>query len=73
MADTLDDLRAKYPTFGFAVYALEPGGEVTLEVLTPDSTVFSFNSPTVASVIDAAFPAPAAEPETPQEQGDVFA
>lgn len=76
MPDTIDELREKYPTFGFAVYALEPGGEATLEVLTPDGTIYSFKGKTVASAIAEAFPAPAesAKPAEPEpQQGDVFA
>ena len=29
-----DELRARWPTFGFAVYAYSPGGPVIAEVLT---------------------------------------
>jgi hypothetical protein len=35
----IDALRERHPTFGFATYALVAGGEITVEVHTPD--VFS--------------------------------
>jgi hypothetical protein len=61
---TLDDLRAKYPHLGFAVYAYTPGGPVTLECLTPDGTTYKFHGPTEAAAIAAGF---AEEDETPVE------
>lgn len=57
----LDEIRARFPQFGLAVYALEPGGPVTLEIQTPDGESFAFEGPTVAAVLERAFPAPAAE------------
>lgn len=59
---SLDDLRARYPHLGFAVYAIEPGGPVTLEVHTPDGTVFTTVGPTEAAAIARRFPP---EPEAP--------
>lgn len=53
---TLDDARRKYPTLGLALYALEPGHAVTLEVLSPDGQIFTFKGLTVQSAIDQAFP-----------------
>ena len=32
----LDRARERFPHFGFAVYALEPGGDVTIEIHMPD-------------------------------------
>jgi hypothetical protein len=42
---TLDDLRAKYPHLGFALYAYTPLGNVTLECLTADGTTYKFARP----------------------------
>jgi hypothetical protein len=52
---TLDDIRAAYPPLGFAIYALEPGGDVILEVHSPEA-LFTFTGPTTQAVLDAAFP-----------------
>lgn len=57
----MDELRAAMPDFGFALYAFEPGGDVTLEVITPDGQTFQFVGPTEAAVIARALPG-AAEP-----------
>jgi len=70
---TLDDLRAANPELGFALYALEPGGPVTLEVMTPDSQVFSFAGPTMEAVLLAAFPPDAPAPADPEPETDIFA
>jgi hypothetical protein len=59
---TLDEIRAAHPALGFAVYAMTPGEDVTLEVYGPDGSVFSFTGPTEQVVLDLAFP-PIAEPE----------
>lgn len=64
---TLDDLRALRPDLGFAVYAYEPGGEVTLEVLAGADT-FTFSAPTLTAAIEAAFPV-----EEEEDPDDVFA
>lgn len=64
---TLDDLRAEHPDLRFIVYAMEPGGDVTLEVIGPDDEVFSFAGPTAQAAIDAAFP-----PEPPAPVFNVF-
>lgn len=53
---TLDDLRTKHPDLGFALYAFEPGGPVTLEVITPDGAVFSFSGPSATGALLLAFP-----------------
>jgi len=71
---TFDEARQARPTFGFAVYAYEPGGPITLEVHTPVDGLFTFEGPTLQAALDRAFPPPlpqpeveipAAEPETP--------
>jgi hypothetical protein len=64
---------------GLALYAYEPGGDVTLEVHTPDGQTFPFTGPTEAAVLARAFPslttppepAPAPEP-TPTTTSNVF-
>lgn len=53
---TLDDARAAHPHLGFAVYAMEPGSGVTLEVHAPDGTVFTFRGASEADALLAAFP-----------------
>jgi hypothetical protein len=57
----LDDLRAQHPELGFAIYAMEPRGLVTLEIYTPDGQTYSFKAETEAGVINQAFP-PTPEP-----------
>lgn len=58
---TLDDARADHPHLGFAVYAMEPRGVVTLEVHAPDGTIFTFRGATEQAALDLAFP-----PEPPK-------
>jgi hypothetical protein len=50
-----DELRDAFPELGFALYALEPRGVVTLEV-HEDGQVFSFIGATAQEAIDTAFP-----------------
>ena len=64
---TLDDLRAAHPDLGFALYAYDPRGPVTLEVHAAEG-VFSFIGSTEAAAIAAAFPQATEEP--PHE--DIF-
>jgi len=52
----LDVLRQTYPLLGLAAYALDPGGDVTLEVHTPTGEYFTFRAPTLAACIEKAFP-----------------
>lgn len=54
---SLDELRERFPHLGFALYALTPGGLVTLEVHT-DDLFYSFTGLTESAVIEAAFPTP---------------
>ena len=69
---TLDDARRAYPGLGMAVYAIEPGGKVTLEVYADDGQIFSFAAPTEAAALAAAFP-PEPEPEAaPEPASSVF-
>lgn len=59
--DAFDAMRAANPDLGFSLYAMDPGGVVTLEILTPDGGVFTFKDISAQAVIDQAFP-PQAEP-----------
>lgn len=60
---TLDDIRTRNPALGFGVYAMDPGGDITLEVYA-EGDVFSFTGPTVAHALAAAFPdEPAPKPD----------
>jgi hypothetical protein len=72
----LDDLRVKHPDLGFALYAMEPGQPVTLEVFTPDSEVFSWTEPTAAAALARAFPEDEAPtdipPDPPARADDIF-
>lgn len=53
-----DEIRAANPELGFGLYALAPGGPVTLEIYTPDEQTFSFIGPTETAVLALAFPEP---------------
>lgn len=53
---TLDDARARFPGFGFALYAYEPGGSVTLEIHTGEGEPFVFTAATEAEALELAFP-----------------
>lgn len=64
---TLDDLRAAHPDLGFALYAYDPRGPVTLEVHAAEG-VFKFIGATEAAAIAAAFPQATEEPND-----DIFA
>jgi hypothetical protein len=62
---SLDDLRALRPDLSFALFAMDPGLRVTLEIYH-DGQVYKFEGPTVADAILAAFPpTPEAPPATP--------
>lgn len=51
----LDDIRARYPHLGLAVYALAPGQPVTVETYV-DGQVFAFVGDTVDAALAKAFP-----------------
>lgn len=73
--DRLDAIRAAHPEIGLALYAIEPGGPVTLEVHTPDGEVYSFRALTTQAAIDQAFPPAAPEPApaaAPAASGSIF-
>lgn len=65
MLPSLDDLRRLRPDLSLAIYAMTPGGVVTLEV-HHDGQVYTFVAPTESEAILAAFPAAPeqSEPET---------
>ena len=69
--ERFDVIREQNPELRLNIYAMEPGGPVTLEVITPDDGVFSFTAPTAAAAIAKAFPEPDAEPDT-TDYPDVF-
>lgn len=66
----LDTLRAKYPHLGFALYAYEPGGPVTLECITAEGKSFQFRGATAAAAMAEGFaddlPAAEAHPSAPK-------
>ena len=66
---TLDELRDAHPDLGFAVYALEPAGLVTLEIHF-DGDFRTWTGPTEIDVLAQAFPP--APPEPAQTLADVF-
>jgi hypothetical protein len=60
-APRLDDLRKAFPKLGFAIYAMDPAGQVTFEVYDSDGEVYTFTGATEAEAISNAFP-PKPEP-----------
>lgn len=57
-----DAIRAAHPDLALALYAMTPGGVVTLEIITPDGAVFPFTGLTADAALDLAFPpAPTAD------------
>lgn len=67
---SLDDLRALRPDLSFALYAMTPGQDVTLEIYH-EGQVYSFAGATVADAILAAFPVENVEP-TAATQDSIF-
>lgn len=53
---TLDEIRARHPHIGLALYALEPGEPVTLEAHGPGGKVWTWRGMTVQEALDQAFP-----------------
>ena len=70
-----DAIRAQHPDLAMALYAYEPGGPVTLEILTPDGRSYTFTGPTARAAIELAFPAPdvSEKPTDDEPQTDIFA
>lgn len=70
MSDRFDDIRSGNPDLAINLYAMTPGGEVTLEVITPGGQNFTWTAPTAAEAMELAFPAEpeldADEPPAPQ-------
>lgn len=56
VAVTLDDARAALPDCGFALYALDPAGEVTLEVHLVGGDILTFRGDTETEVLGYLFP-----------------
>ena len=61
---TFDEARRAHPHLGMALYALEPGGAVTLEIVM-DQDVFSFRGSTAEECLQTAFPTGQATEEDP--------
>lgn len=57
---TFDELRVARPALGLALYALDPGRGVTLEVYA-DGELFQFHGATADDAIRSAFPPSAGE------------
>lgn len=68
---SLDDLRALRPDLSFALYAMTPGGPVTLEIYH-DGQVYAFSGETVADAILSAFPPEPAETPPPATPDSIF-
>lgn len=68
---SLDDLRALRPDLALALFAMEPGQGVTLEIYH-GGHVYPFKGATVADAILAAFPPQADEPTTPPQPDSIF-
>lgn len=69
---SLDDLRAARPDLSFALYAMDPGAKVTLEIYH-DGRVYTFEGATVADAILAAFPHSAEDsPSAPATPDSIF-
>lgn len=58
---TLDHLRAALPSLGFALYAYDPEGPVTLEVHSADG-IFAVEAETEAAAVALLLPADEPEP-----------
>lgn len=52
---TFDEIRERHPGLGFCVYAIEPGGDLTLEVHAPEG-LFEFRGATLAAALELALP-----------------
>jgi hypothetical protein len=51
----IDRIRQLYPHLGIGIYALDPGGPVTVETLTPDGSTFQKSAPTATEALEALF------------------
>lgn len=66
--ERFDRLRDENPDLILNLYAMEPGGLVTLEIITPDAATYVFRGATAAEAMHLAFPS-ADEPTT---ETDIF-
>lgn len=70
MSDRFDEIRSENPDLAINLYAMTPGGGVTLEVITPDGQNFTWAAATAAAAMELAFPAEPGpdidEPPAPQ-------
>jgi hypothetical protein len=76
MSDRFDEIRSENPDLAINLYAMTPGGDVTLEVIESDvnndgqSITYTWTAPTAAEVMALAFPAdpePDADVDAPPE------
>lgn len=57
MISSLDAARLAHPELGYAIYAYEPRGAVTLEIHDPAGEVFTFTAESEEAAFLLAFPA----------------
>lgn len=62
--DRFDLIRQQHPDLAINLYAMTPGGIVTLEIFTPDGSRFSWDAETAEAAFAMAFPAPQSAPDT---------
>lgn len=55
-SDRYDAIRAQNPDIAISLYGLVPGGDVTLEVITPDGQSFTWSAATASDALALAFP-----------------
>lgn len=56
--ERFDRLREEHPDLILNLYAMQPLGPVTLEIITPDGKTFTFPALSAAAAMAAAFPEP---------------
>lgn len=69
-----DAIRAAHPELAINLYAMTPGGAVTLEIITPDGETFQWSAETATMAFLAAFPpaTPTPREAPPPETGSIF-
>ncbi len=70
--ERFDRLRETHPDLAINLYAMEPGGLVTLEIITPDGTTYTFAGATAESAMLVAFP-DTGQPTQDRHETDIFA
>jgi hypothetical protein len=70
---TLDDLRARFPGLGFALYALNPYEAVQCEAHFADGTYLTFSAWSAEEAVRLCAEALLPPQETPPEEEDIFA